>query len=294
LLKLLAMIASVVLLFELLYRLGIYPVLTTSQTFDYKIMAAQRYPIGELKVLAAGSSAALYDISSRVMVEGVGPSYYNFGSWGMQITDMGIVLHALVEKYRPPYVVICSSVRDFMTPATASYAEYAAAPSFFRDHFPEYFYVRNYSPLHTLAFRRFQSRRPHFDPQGGAFVAEMWEGVALDRFADHLDFPTGSSELQYRALDSLCGWLRAQNVKLLFVQSPTRASYTNSPERRQALAAHIGRCRAIVDSGGGHFVNYHDTAIFADSLFVDLTHLSEAGGVLFTKKIVTDLKEIMR
>ena len=224
LVKLLAMVASVAILFEVLYRLGIYPVLTTSQTFDYQIMEAQRHPIGEVRVLAAGSSAALYDISSRVMVEGIGPSYHNFGSWGMQITDIGIVLHALVERYRPSYVVVCSSVRDFINPANPSYAEYATAPSFFSDHFPEYFYIRNFSPIHMLTFRRFQSRRPHFDPQGGAFVAEMWEGVAKDRYADHLDFPTGSSELQYRALDSLCRWLRERTVKLLFVQSPTRAS----------------------------------------------------------------------
>lgn len=292
--KLLAMCASVVILFEVLYRLGIYPVLTISQTFDYKILDAQRHSDGEVNVLAGGSSVALYDINSRVMVEGVGPRYHNFGSWGMQITDIAAALHALVEKYRPPYVVVCSSVRDFINPATPAYAEYAAAPSFFRDRFPEYFYIRNYSPLHMLFFRRFHSRRPHFDPQGGAFVAEMWEGVAKDRYAGHLDFPTGSSELQYRALDSLCGWLREQNIKLLFVQSPTRASYTNSPARRQALAAHIERCRTIVDLCGGRFVNYQDTAVFVDSLFVDLTHLSEAGGVLFTKKIVMDLKGIMR
>jgi hypothetical protein len=280
--------------FEVLYRVGIYPVLTNSQLFDYKTLEAVRHPPGEVKLLAMGSSVTLYNLDSRMLGQDLGLSYHNFASWGMQITDIGAVLHPLVREYRPSYVLICSSVRDFMSPATGSYFEYVHTADWIRERFPEYFYVRNYSPVHSLYLRRFKSRRPHFDAWGGASIAEMWQGMERNDKDEHLDFPTPDAELQYRALDSLCAYLAAEKVRLIFAQSPMEARYTNTIARQQALAAHFERCRAIVRGWGEDYFNYYDTTVFSDSLFADLTHLSKAGQEVLTGKMVTDLKRIVQ
>jgi hypothetical protein len=294
LLKLLLLALPVVAGFEILYRLSIYPVLTNSLLFDYKMLEAQRHPPGEVKLLAMGSSVTLYDLDSRMLGRDLGLSYHNFASWGMQITDIGAALHALVKEYRPSYVLICSSVRDFMYPATGSYADYAQTSDWIRERFPEYFYLRNYSPIHTLYLRRFKSRRPHLDAWGGASIDEMWQGMVRNDNDEHLDFPTPDAELQYRALDSLCAYLTVEKVRLIFVQSPMEARYTNTVARQQALAAHFERCRAVVRSWGEDYFNYYDTTVFSDSLFADLTHLSKVGQEVLTRKMVTDLKGVVQ
>jgi hypothetical protein len=294
LLKLLLLALPVVAGYEILYRFRIYPVLTDSQLFDYKILEALRHPPREVKLMAMGSSVTLYDLDSRMFDRDLGLGYYNFASWGMQISDVGDVLHALVKEYRPSYVLICSTARDFMLPATGAYFDYAYTPGWIRERFPEYFYLRNYNPIHSLYLRRFRSRRPHLDAWGGASVEEMWRGFVVNDQDEHLDFPTPDAEIQYRALDSLCAWLTAEKVRLIFAQSPMEARYTNTEARKQALAAHFERCRAIVRGWGQDYLNYYDTTVFSDSLFADLTHLSKAGQEVLTGKMVSDLKGIVQ
>jgi hypothetical protein len=293
LLKLVLLALPVVVGYEILYRLRIYPVLTNSQLFDNKMLDVQRHPPGGVKLMAMGSSVTLYDLDSRMLGQDLGVTYYNFASWGMQMTDIGVVLQALVKEYRPSYVLICSSPRDFVNPANGSYFDYAGTASWIRERFPEYFYLRNYNPVHVLYRRRFKSPRPHFDAWGGAAVDEMWKGVVRQDFDEHLDFPTPGTELQYRALDSLCAFLRAEKVGLIFVQAPMEARYVNTAARRQVLAAHFERCRAIVQGWGHDYFNYYNTTVYADSLFADLTHLSAAGREVFTEKMVTDLRRVL-
>jgi hypothetical protein len=181
-----------------------------------------------------------------------------------------------------------------MDSATGSYAEFAGEPAFFRERFPQYFYIRNYTPVHSLYIRRFHARRPHLDAWGGASIEEMWKGVVRNDKDTHLDFPTVYTGLQYRALDSLCAFLQAEQVRLIFVQSPMEARYTNTAARQEALAVHFIRCREIVDGRGFDYFNYYDNVVFPDSLFGDLTHLSHAGQEVLTRKLVSDLRTIVK
>jgi hypothetical protein len=121
----------------------------------------------------------------------------------------------------------------------------------------------------------------------------MWRGFVVNDPDEHLDFPAVNSELQYRALDSLCAFLRAEKIRLIFVQAPMEARYVNTAAREEALAAHFERCRAIVEGRGQDYFNYYDTTVFADSLFADLTHLSAPGREVLTGKLVNDLKKIV-
>lgn len=294
LLKLALLALPVLAGFELLYRLSIYPVLTVSQFFDYKLLETARHPPGKLTLMAMGSSVTLYDLDSRVIMDSLRVPYYNFGSWGMQVTDISAVMGGMVSRYRPAFVLVCVTPRDFMYPRTPSYAEYAGTAAFFRDRFPQYFYIRNFSPVHRLWLRRYRSRRPTMDAWGGASIEEMWKGVERHDQGEQLGFPTASTESQYAALDSLCRGLRDQHVKLILAQAPMAARYTGSDSGRRALAAYFARCQSIVRSEGGYYFNYYDTTVFPERLFADLTHLTHTGRAVLTRELVTDIKSIVK
>lgn len=229
--------------FAVLYRCRIYPVLTTSQLFDSKMLDAQRRLPARVKLVIAGSSVALYDLDSKLIADSLERSFYNFASWGMQMSDIGAALRVLVKEYRPALVVICSCDRDFMTAPTPFNSAYVGTTAWIREDIPWYFYIRNYNPVRTLWRRRFRSRRPRMDAWGGAPVEGMWQGLPANLRDGLLDFPTAFTGLQYRALDSLCGFLKETGVRFAFVQVPVEARF----------AANRAACRLLAPiwSGAG-------------------------------------------
>jgi hypothetical protein len=59
------------------------------------------------------------------------------------------------------------------------------------------------------------------------------------------------------------------------------------------MDTHFARCRTIVEGRGGVYLNYYNPTIFTDSLFADQYHLQDKGSVIFTEKVVADVKKIM-
>lgn len=292
--KLLLLGLVVALGYAALYRFRIYPVLTVSQLFDSKVLDARRQLSGPVRLIVTGSSEGLYDLDSKMIADSLDRSFYNFASWGMQMSDIGAALRAFVQQYRPSYLVICTCDRDFMYAPTPSYADYARTPAWVREAAPQYFYIRNYSPIRVLWRRRFKSRRPRLDAWGGASVEEMWQGLVKNEGDDRLQFPTAFSDLQYRSLDSLCRYLKVQKVTFAFVQVPTEARFAGESGGPKSQDAHANRCRSIVTSAGGIYLNYFEPAIFPDSLFADHTHLTRAGATVLTRKMIGDLKAIIK
>ena len=281
----------VCLLFEALFRFGFYPVVSNSSLFDYKMTEVQKQHLGTVKVLAIGSSCGLYDLNSPLIVKDLSPSYYNFCSWGLQVSDIQLLLPQLVDRYKPKYVILCSSPWDFKGPPNETYGNYTSMPSFFRDHLPELFYFRPFSSIHQLAFRKWQGYHPPVDHWGGSPSSVPRDKAAWDKY--YL-FPTTYTPGAYAGLDSLCSWLQDQKIALIFAEMPFNLVYDNAPEARQLLAEHIEKCRAIVTARGGYFFNYHDPETFPDSTFLDQTHLEAASAVIMTQKLTTDLKKIIK
>src|ERR1700761_9368043 len=85
--KILLFIVPVLAFFEILFRLGCYPIITNSTLFDLKMMAAQKHHLKNVKLMSIGASVALYQLNSKLIVQNLTPSYYNFASWGLQISD---------------------------------------------------------------------------------------------------------------------------------------------------------------------------------------------------------------
>jgi hypothetical protein len=292
--KILLFVLPVLLCFEVLFRLGIYPIMTSSGFFDQKMMEVNKDRIREVKLMAMGSSCTLYDLSSAGMVRNFDLPYYNFSSWGLQISDTRLLLTDLVRQYRPEYVIICSSPWDFMTPPNDTYRNYTSMPPLVRDHFPEVFYFRPFSSIHTLFYRKWESYQPVLDHWGGMPMKIPKKDIHRERWIKNFRFPTSYTEDAYKQLDTLSAWLRDQKVQLIFAEVPLNMVFDNAREAGPLLAAHIEKCRSIVTARGGVYLDYDDPARFPDSLFFDQTHLQAPGAAILTSELAADLKAIIK
>ncbi|HEV9037784.1 MAG TPA: hypothetical protein VGQ51_14215 [Puia sp.] len=299
LLKTFFFLLPVIIGFGILSRLGVPPMMTNSGFFDHKMQWLQRHPLKDVRLMAAGSSMTAYALNSEMIVEQLHLPYYNFASWSMQIGDTRVVVMDLVRTYHPDYLVICSSPAEFTEADNPTYRNYTATSPFIREHFPGYFYFSDYHSIHQLLLRKYNSSHLGIDEWGrGKALFEMGKktlhGDDSARADPNVYFSEHASgfEHQYRELDSLCAWLQQERVKLVFAQAPMQAFVGRNG--RQWLNAHFDSCRLIVGRYGGVYLNYYDTTLFKDSLFVDPGHLTAAGSDIITKKLVADLKIVIR
>jgi len=291
LLKTLLFVLPVLVFFEAIFRLGFAPIVTDSTLFDIKMLTVQKRHIKNIKLLSMGSSINLYELDSKIMVQNFNMPYYNFASWNLQIADMKRLLTDLVKTNNPKYVIICSSFPDFISPPNDSYLNYINTDYFIKNDFPELFYFKNYYSIHQIVWRKFHTYPLVLDDWGGASLSA--KNINKDKWDEHDIFPTKYTGENYKALDSLSAFLNEQNIKFIFVQVPIKKSYTNTDKSKQIIQSHFDKCRSIVEQHNGIYLNYYNTTIFTDSLFIDQYHLQDAGAVILTKEIVGDLKKII-
>lgn len=294
LLKCLLYILPIGIGFEALFRLGYHPLVTSSFFFDYKTDQLRQEHPDSLRWIAIGSSCGLFDLNSAVLTNKLDPSFYNFSSYGLQLTDIGLLLPDMVDHYRPQYVILCSSPFDFMTPPNKTYGNYTSMPFLIRDHFPEVYYFRPFNSIHTVLFRKLETHHPPVDHWGGVAMTFPTDRIHKKDWTPLFTFPTAETPAAYKALDTLAAWLHNRRIPLIFAEMPVNLVFDNASQASTLVAQHIGKCRSIVTAHGGILLNYQDPAIFPDSLFFDQTHLQAAGGEILTKKLVADLKKIIK
>jgi hypothetical protein len=294
LLKVLLFALPVFILFELMFRLGLWPVITNSGLFDAKVRHIKQQHVGDVKLMAIGSSITLYELKSDLITQNVNMPYYNFASWGIQVSDMRLMLNDYVNEYHPKYVIMCASLGEFRARANESYLNYFNTPHFIRNNFQEYFYFKNYNSIHQLIWRKYFEYPINFDQWGGASLTVKPKDINRKMWDAHDVFPTRYTQANYIALDSMAHFLKGKSVKFIFAQAPIKKSYANAPPYQQRLQTHFDKCRQIVERSGGIYLNYYNTTVFTDSLFVDQYHLQDAGAKLFTKEVVVDLKGLIK
>ncbi len=287
-------VLPVFVLFGILLRLGFAPIVTSSGLFDAKMRHIKKQHVKQVNLMAIGSSITLYELKSDLVTQSLDTSYYNFASWGIQINDMRLMLYKFIPEHRPKYVIICASLGEFMSPPNPTYLNYLNTPGFIRNNLPELFYLKNYNSIHQIIWRKYFEYPISFDVQGGASLTVKPKDINRKMWDAHDEFPTKYTQSNYNGLDSLAVWLKQQNIKFIFVQAPIKKSYANTAYYQQRINTHFDKCRSIIESRGGIYLNYYDTTIFTDSLFVDQYHLQNAGAIVFTKEIVADLKKVIK
>ncbi len=284
----------VFILFEILFRLGFAPIVTNSDLFDAKMQHIKKLHIKQVNLMAIGSSITLYELKSDLVTQNLDTSYYNFASWGIQINDILLMLHKFIPGHQPKYVIMCASLGEFMSPPNSTYANYLNTPTFIRDNLPEFFYLKNYNSIHQIIWRKYFEYPINFDAWGGASLTVKPTDINREMRDAHDEFPTRHTQSNYNGLDSLAVWLKQQGIKFIFIQAPIKKSYANTDYYQQRINTHFDKCRSIIESRGGIYLNYYNTTIFTDSLFVDQYHLQNAGAIIFTKEIVADLKKVIK
>lgn len=287
----------ILIVFFLLYRVGLTPTVTDSALFDYKMFEIRKQGIKDVSIMAMGSSNPLYTLNSELLTRHFHQSYYNFASWRLQMSDTKDQLEVFVAEHHPRYVIITSSIGDFRRglDSDPSYHNYFRMPLLARDRLPQLFYLTNYTSIYELLHRKhFNRGRMDLDPWGGIPMTIQPKDRDPKAWDERWEFPTAYTSLQYRELDSLADLLHSKHIKLIFVQSPIRAAYANTAALRQMLAAHFDTCRSVLTRHDAVYLNYYDTTIFTDSLFIDQFHLQAAGGKVFTKRLITDLDTIIK
>ena len=285
--------------FEGLYRAGFLPVVTDSTLFDRKMFWLHRHPEVQPTFVVVGSSTALYGIRSAKMVQGIPLSYYNISSPLLNVASSMMVVRSMVGEYHPKYILLGSNVGDFCRKEDSTYRNYMDATPFVRRYLPELFYLLDYHSIHQIVYRKWRVTWLRFDPWGEGVktydLAMMRRRLAddPDAFLGQVSFDTRFQDIHYEALDSMARWLRGQDIKMIFVQCPIRASNLADAAIRAKVLRHIQRCDSIVEANGGIFLNHYDAVRDNDSLFFDAVHLWPLGGDIFTDSVVRDLKKII-
>jgi len=277
--------------------MGYLPLLTNSTSFDAKIYAIQKQEVKPVEIMALGSSITLDDISSDVLTKNIPLSYYNFSAWGLEVNDINGIMAVYLPKYHPKYVIICSSIPDFRKPGNMeSYGRYLNSNDFIKNHFTEYFYIRNYNPLLEIINRKkeygeFKKTVLNFDQYGGISREKFGADTVLSNWVKDFSFPTPYTKMQYDELKRLTSNLKKRHIQLFFIQAPIEQSYMQAINNPEAIYKHFNVCKDIIEKGGGVYFNYYLPGVFADSLFVDPFHLSGKGAHILTNYLANDMRQ---
>ncbi|MES2375592.1 MAG: hypothetical protein V4553_03390 [Bacteroidota bacterium] len=294
LLKVCLFTVPIFLLFEIFFRLGLYPIFTTSGNLDAKIISLQKRHFKHIDIIMTGSSVGGYDIVDSAIAGSFNKSYYNLSSWGLQVIDMEALDKTWVERYHPKYLIVVSILSDFRRPDRGIFTNYVNTDNWIKNNFPEYFYFSDYRSISQL-IRRKTGASFSFNSLGGQPSPFIHEDKKKHKWvAEDDSFPTAYTQANYNALNSLSSFLKQQQVKLIFIQAPVANSRSGEAFYKTMIARHFNTCKNIVERNNGVYLNYYDRASFSDSMFYDKNHLIRKGAVILTKKIAEDLKNIIK
>lgn len=279
---------------------GFLPLITDSIGFDAKLYEIQKGKIQNVELLSIGSSMTFNNLNSDVIKENFELSYYNAGIWGMQISHDRYLSNYYIEKFKPRYVIVCSSIPDFEK--IDNFDPPAYFDLYISDHFMDYFYFRNFNPKALrkrndmyVDFKKDNSDYTslRFDSFGGVSLNMSKENISVARWNEEIKFPTRHTEFHYKELGRLADIFKEKNIEFIFIQTPIKESALKESSTKKAVSSHFIRSQLIVERHGGHYFNLHNPQIFTDSLFVDQFHLSEPGSRVFTKQVANTLKKII-
>jgi len=248
----------------------------------------------KVDLMAIGSSAALFQLKSDAIVPAINLPYYNFSAWSLQMADTKLLLQHFVEKYHPSYVIVGSSIADFKRDRDSKFANYLNAGAFVQNHFQQFFYVKNDNSLYRIFYRKLWDYHHTFDNWGQEITDFKTDTTWIKywKLADD-PFPTRYTASNYEALAAMGAYLQGLRIKFIFIQFPVAEEYAKTNIGGEALKAHFSRCQALVEHYHGVYLSYQDTIIFSNIMFHDRYHLTNSGDDLISRKIATDLKNII-
>lgn len=285
--------------YSVLFKRGYFPVITNSASLDAKMLDYRAHNFNNIDVLSVGSSMNLNNINSTEIKLPKGlTTYYNFGAWGLQISDTFYFVKYFTDKYKIKCVVISSSIPDFTAKAEQSIPKYYELDII--NKFLPYYYSQ--SGMLSILYRHQLLKQYkaatddytnlNFDEFGGVALTIPKKKISSTRWNEMPTFPNKNTSYQYNALKDLALFLKNKRIVFIYAQAPMRSALANAIETKAIINDHFKKCKSIVAENGGIYLNLHSTSIYDDSLFVDQYHLTSEGSKIYTKQISAKINNI--
>ena len=281
-----------------LFQANIPPYYSNSFSLNTKLLHIQKQSFNKFDVITMGSSMTLSNLNSEVIVNKFGNNYYNFSSWGQDISMTRYFGEIYAKLYEPRLVIICSYYGDFVE-TSINYSSFS--PTLFSSKIN----VLNWFHAGCTNFRRakrdfknnqhfFSHREQYeslvFDPYGGVPLNVPKSKIDSIRWNQELICTTSKS--QYEELEKLSKYLFDRNIKLVLVQVPIRKGIIDEQKKKQ-MEQHRIKCEKILNAHTNIYLDYAlEETLSNEELFLDRTHLNEIGAKLFTQKLIDDIDSL--
>lgn len=273
------------------------PRISPNGVLNLKLSALRHRGTHPCHVLALGSSMTLNNLSSPEVVATFNDtSYVNMGAWGMDIQQSTSLAHVLVPLLKPHTVIVMSNLSDLVPDAHRYPVDTARVAAYLLRWSTVEAYLRNLRPAYYLREMERNTVRMldqgnyefmNIDPHGWAPLVIPADRIDRGRWERRPPKAAWLNSGEYRMLTDLSTYLHEQDVRLVYIQSPYRAG-VRSASVDTVVQDHLRRVRALLEPHG-HAVLDATDRLWADSLFVDYSHLNEQGARLVTAHALSQL-----
>ena len=281
-----------------LFQANIPPHYSNSFSLNAKLFHIQKQSFDKLDILAIGSSMTLNNLNSEVIVDRFGNSYYNFSSWGQDMSMTRYFGKFYAEIYTPRLVIIVSSYGDFIK-SDINYSSFSTTVFSSKVNVLNWWYAGFTNP--RFALKDFKNNQHFFldRKQHESLVFDKYGGVPLNIPKDKINITRWNAELvcrtdesQYEELEKLSKFLFDKNIKLVVVQVPIRKCIIDEQKKKQ-MEEHRIKCEKILNAHSNIYIDYAlEEALSKEELFVDRAHLNEIGTIIFTEKLIHDIDSL--
>lgn len=274
-------------------------VMTNSISLDTRLHEMRSIDASHFDVVGLGSSMTLYHLDGETFVENMDQdlSFYNFSAWGMSISDDERLMGYIVDKYSPKAIVMFSNIMDFTEGTSVINMDEVRA---YLDNNPfndlkliiDYGFPNNMETKRLYKDRRFNPSELNEDLR-----YDEWGGVRLNVHGDDVikarydsTYEDNPNEVQYEALSNIATVCEDKGIGFYFVQMPYRRHFIND-DSQEKINKHFNRCREIVESYGGNYLEITDLDKYSDEYFADSVHMNQEGAIMLTEEFAKWFKQ---
>ncbi|MGB3607791.1 MAG: hypothetical protein WA775_07220 [Psychroserpens sp.] len=271
------------------------PNLSNSMSFNAKIQNIKHEHLKkDIEVFSLGSSMSLNNVHTETIQKRMSEQFLNISSWGQNMKDNYKLFKFFDAHYHPSTVIVSSGYQDF----------HNGSKNFKLEELQNYLYgseVFGYKDV-TLYALRDQSRQFRkwstdslnytslkFDQCSGVPLIKEGFNISERRWEGNKIKDQKFEDQQYQYVDSLSALCKTKNIKFIFAQVPLRKGFYAALNEKelQMIKAHREKLESILFKNKQTYVGT-DHKIWADSLFVDYSHLSKYGSKVYTEYFVKE------
>jgi hypothetical protein len=250
-------------------------------------------------ILVFGSSRANHHYIPEVFEDSLKMSFCNTGRDGSYLLYNYAIFKSIIKRYTPKIIILDISHNELFYNSLNYDCLSSLLPYYYsnpeiqsiinlRGPYERYKLLSSVYPFNsgllTLISNNFNSeRKPEINRKGYIPLYGSMNNIALTNLNDT---STVYDPANFDAINSICSICKSRNIKLFFIQSPF---YANISETSSTL-----EISKLARQYNASFISYFNDQYFIKrpSLFKDLSHLNDAGAIVFSGMIVNQIKKV--